>query len=114
MATCSTIKEKEKQDGGGMARKLLSIRKVREVLWLHFGAGLSALQIVASCNLGRSTIGEYLQRAQGAGLRWPLPENLDDTRLEAALFKRPICSNKQPLPDMNYLHTEMGRKGVIL
>jgi len=90
------------------------MRKVREVLRLHFGAGLSARQIAASCNLGRSTVGEYLQRAQEAGLSWPLPESMDDTRLEAALFKRPICSDTRPLPDMNYLHTEMRRKGVTL
>lgn len=97
-----------------MARKGLSMRKVREVLRLHFGAGLSARKIAASCNIGRSTVGEYLQRAQEAGLGWPLPEDMDDTQLEAALFRRPSYSNTRPLPDMNYLHTEMRRKGVTL
>lgn len=90
------------------------MRKVREVLRLHFGAGLSARQVARSCNIGRSTVGEYLQRARDAGLSWPLPAGMDDTRLEAALFKRPNYKTTRPLPDMNYLHTEMRRKGVTL
>lgn len=97
-----------------MARKGLSMRKVREVLRLHFGAGLSARKIATSCNIGRSTVGEYLQRAQEIGLGWPLPEGMDDTQLEAILFKRPSHSSTRPLPDMNYLHTEMRRKGMTL
>lgn len=97
-----------------MARKGLSMRKVREVLRLHFGAGLSARKIATSCNTGRITVGEYLQRAQDVGLSWPLPEDMDDTRLEAVLFRRPSYSNTRSLPDMNYLHTEMRRKGVTL
>lgn len=97
-----------------MARKVLSMRKVREVLRLHFYAGLSARKIANSCNIGRSTVGEYLQRAKEVGLVWPLPQEMDDAQLEAALFKRPSYSNTRPLPDMNYLHTEMRRKGMTL
>jgi len=90
------------------------MRKVREVLRLHFGAGLSARKVARSCKIARSTVGEYIQRAQNAGLSWPLPEGMDDAQLEAALFKRPNYSTKRPQPDMHYLHTEMRRKGVTL
>ena len=53
-------------------RKGLSMRKVREILRLHFDAGLSTRQMARSCNIGRSTVGEYVQRARHAGLGWPL------------------------------------------
>lgn len=38
----------------GMSRKGLSMRKVREVLRLRFGAGLSVRQIARSCNIAKS------------------------------------------------------------
>ena len=34
-----------------------------------------------SCGIGRPTVAEYLRRAQEAGVSWPLPADLDDTRL---------------------------------
>ncbi len=97
-----------------MPRKGISMRKVREILRLHFGAGLSIRQVAQSCNIGRSTAGEYIQRARNAGLGWPLPEDMDETQLEAALFKRPNYNTKRPPLDIHYLHTEMCRKGVTL
>ncbi|MDP3051358.1 MAG: IS21 family transposase [Eubacteriales bacterium] len=97
-----------------MPRKGLSMRKVREILRLHFDAGLSIRQVARSCNIGHSTVGEYLQRARNVGLSWPLAEGMDDTQLEAALFKRSNYNSKRPQPDMRHLHTEMRRKGVTL
>jgi hypothetical protein len=47
------------------------MRKVREVLRLHFDAGLSARKIALSCNIARSTVGEYINRAVDDGLEWP-------------------------------------------
>jgi transposase len=89
------------------------MRKVREVLRLHYGAGLSARQIARSCNIARSTVGEYIERAKNASLSWPLPD-VDDTQLEAILFRRPQRRPGRPLPPMSYLHTEMRKKGVTL
>ena len=88
------------------------MRKVREILRLHLEAGLSARQIARSCNIGRSTVGDYLERAREAGLRWPLPAEMDDTQLEARLFQRSYSPHQRPLPDIQYLHTELHRKGV--
>ena len=36
--------------------------------------------------LARSTVRETLKRAEGAGLSWPLPEDMNDKALEAALY----------------------------
>jgi len=38
------------------------------------------------CSLGQAAVHRYLQKAAAAGLRWPLPEDLDDRRLDELLF----------------------------
>ena len=77
---------------------------------------LSNKQIAKSCNIARSTIREYLERAQCAGLTWPLPSDLDDGRLEALLFSIPPTAlpEKRGLPAMEHLRRELTRKGVTL
>jgi hypothetical protein len=43
------------------------MRKIKEVLRLHFEAGLSAGQIAKICELGKGTVRRFLTRAEGAG-----------------------------------------------
>ena len=69
-----------------MPAKRLSMRKIKEILRLTWSSGLSNRQIARSCALARSTVAEYLRRAQAAGLSWPLPAEWDDVRLEELLF----------------------------
>jgi hypothetical protein len=64
-----------------MPRKRISMRKIKEVLRLKFEGGLTYDAIGRSCNIGHTTVGEYLKRAQEAGLRWPLPADMDDNLL---------------------------------
>ena len=52
------------------------MRKVREVLRLKEAAGLSNRQIARCCKIARSTVADYLSRAEAAGLRWPLPDDM--------------------------------------
>lgn len=65
----------------------LPMRKIREVLRLAAGS-MSTRQIAASLSVGRTTLREYLGRAQSAGLSWPLPDDLSDGDLERMLFPR--------------------------
>ncbi|EQD33660.1 transposase subunit, partial [mine drainage metagenome] len=53
------------------------MRKVREVLHLASGKGLSRRQVSEALRLPASTVGDYLKRAAGAGVTWPLPDGLD-------------------------------------
>ena len=69
-----------------MAARRLSMRKIKEVLRLHYEKGLSAREIARSLDIGRGTIRNYLDRAQRAGLSWPLPSELDEASLEHRLF----------------------------
>lgn len=65
------------------------MRKVKEVLRLHFEAHLSERQIAKTCLVGKGTIRRYLERFQAAGLSWPLPAELDEASLEKKLFPPP-------------------------
>lgn len=57
-----------------------------------------------------------VRRAQAAGLSWPLPEELDDARLERLLFPPAVrCIDQpRPLPDWSVVHRELTRQGVTL
>jgi len=92
------------------------MRKIKEVLRLKWQHGHSNKQIALSCKIARSTVSEYLDRAQRAGLTWPLDATLDDGALEALLFpdKHAIVSSARSMPSMEYLHRELKRKGVTL
>lgn len=77
-----------------MPAERLPMRKIKEILRLKLGGGLSARQIARSLKIARSTVAEYLRRAEEAGLAWPLPEDLDETAIERLLFppKTPFLS----------------------
>lgn len=96
-----------------MAKKRLSMRKIKEILRLR-AAGLSARQIGASINAPKSTVADYLKRADSAKISWPLPEKTDETDLVRSLFAFAAPPTKPPLPDSGYIHTELKKKGVTL
>ena len=52
------------------------MRKIKEVLRLKFELGLGLRQIARSCSIGLGTVHEYLQRAEAAGVTWPLAGRL--------------------------------------
>ena len=92
------------------------MRVIREVLRLAWSCGFSQRQISISCRIARSTVHDCILRAKVAKLSWPLPDDLDDTKLEALLYKtmgRPK-TDKAPL-DFAYLHKELhSHKGMSL
>ena len=90
------------------------MRKIREVLRLKGGKGLSARQVAGAVHISPATVADIVRRASLAGLTWPLDEELDDERLEELLYPRPAKEPTRPLPDMKRLHTELARKGVTL
>jgi len=99
-----------------MPAKRLSMRKIKEILRLRYEVGLSNRQIARSCSMGRTAVADYLRRAAAAGFSWPLPEGMDETRVERLLFPPPpsIPSSERPLPEWQDIHTELRRKGVTL
>lgn len=92
------------------------MRKVKEVLRLSWGCALSNRKVARSCSTTHGTVAEYVRRARRAGLSWPLPEDLDDARLEELLWPPPvlISTEERPLPDWSVVDRELRGKGVTL
>ena len=90
------------------------MRKIREVLRLKLDLRLTDQQVAHSVKLARSTVQNYVSRAQQAKLSWPLPADLDDTQLGALLFRTPEQAATSPAhaPDWTRLDQELRRKGV--
>lgn len=97
-----------------MAGRRLSMRKIKEVIRLNWDQGFSARQIARSCGMARSTVKEFLNRAQVAGLIWPLPPDMDDHALENLLFPKTPEPVDRAAPDMGQIHRELRRPGVTL
>jgi len=91
------------------------MRKIREALRLKRECQYSDRKTARSCGLSRPVVAEYVCRAQAAGLFWPLPDDLDESTLEARLFPAgPTAPLTRPLPDWATVHWELARKGVTL
>ncbi|MBN0574074.1 IS21-like element ISPpu23 family transposase, partial [Pseudomonas aeruginosa] len=70
--------------------------------------------IAVSVQIGRVTVGDYLNRFAASGLAWPC--SLSDSELEQQLFPPPpaVPSEQRPLPDWAWVHAELRRPGVTL
>jgi transposase len=87
------------------------MRRIEEVLRLK-AAGMSSRDIARSSGIGKTTVYEYLARAEAAGIAWPLEEGTDAERLEALLFPAPTAelSSRRPVPDWREVHRELKAK----
>ncbi|WP_046007346.1 IS21 family transposase [Pseudoalteromonas rubra] len=110
-----------------MPKKRTTMSKIRDVFRLKFDAKLPNRDVahclkfdaklpnrdVAHClKMGAATVSDLLGRFNTANLSWPLPDDLNDLQLEAALFpKRPLPAVKA-LPDFALIHQELKRKGM--
>ena len=91
------------------------MRKVREVLRLHYATGMSLRAIARSLKVSSATVGKCIRRAEAQGLGWPLPDSLDDAGLERRLFPAPAPRGKpRPVPRWSEVHRELRAKGVTL
>jgi transposase len=91
----------------------ISMRQIKEVLRLKHAARLSHRQIARALRLSLGVVSKYLSAAERAGLAWPLPDAMDDTALERALW--PGGEPPEPRfarPDFAYVHEQLKRKGV--
>ena len=90
------------------------MRKVREILRLKHERKLSDRQIALAIGIARSTVGEYLARAEADGLTWGIAETLGDADVEARLFRQ--LGQNEPTTrapiDFNWVHMELRRAGV--
>ena len=96
-------------------RKRTTMRKVREVLRLHFEGRLSNQQIANALQISKTSVFNILGRFKETGMNWPAPEDLSDTELEARLYrKEPSKSKSEILPDFEYIEEELARPHMTL
>ena len=53
------------------------MRKIRDVLRYRHNAGLSLDAIARALKISKGVVAKYLRLADDAGLKWPLPDDLD-------------------------------------
>jgi transposase len=84
------------------------MRKINEVLRLHFELKLRQREIARACSISQGAVHNYLKKAAAAGIAWPLPEGWDEKRVEQTLFgdRRPVERRSRALPDFASLHEQ--------
>lgn len=90
------------------------MRRIKEALHLFLNKGLSQTQVAGALALARSTVQDYLNRAQKAGLTVDALDALTEEALERMLFRREAPAQGRPEPDCQYLQVEMRKIGVTL
>jgi len=99
-----------------MSQERLSMRKISEALRLKWVVGLSNREVGRSCHISHSTVSEYLKRAEAAGLKWPIPETLDEDGLYRLLFPERVvdAAPTKLLPDWEQVRKELKKRNVTL
>lgn len=92
------------------------MRKIRQVLRLHYESKLSRREIARSLGLSRDAVADYLTRAAAARIGWPIVPEIDDTELEQRLFPPAPASKtgRKTEPDWAKVHQELKRKDATL
>ena len=100
-----------------MPTQRLSMRRIKQLLTMHFGAGASTRAISRELGIAPSTVREYLGRASAAGIGWPLAADVTDESLLARLFVNAgvrTGARFHAEPDWSALVRELKRPGVNL
>lgn len=98
-----------------MANNRLSMRKITEALRLLHECNRSHREIAAAIGSSPTTVGNYLRRAQQAGITYPLPEGMTDDEINARLFPPlPAPDIIRSEPDWAWVHRELRKKSVTL
>ena len=92
------------------------MRRTKDILRLRFESGLGLRQIARSLSISVGTVHDYLERAAAAGIKWPLPDGLDDSHLEAALFRQTVVAAppRKTQPDYAAIHQQLQKPHVTL
>jgi len=101
-----------------MRGKPLKMHHIREVLRLA-ATGTSNRMVSGCLGIARSTVADVLERAEAAGLTWPLAPEIGDAELAQALYQRPARSphlgaRRHAEPDWAAIHLELKRPHVTL
>lgn len=95
-----------------MPAQRVFMRRIREVLRLKHEAKLGRNRIAEATGISHGAVSRYLERAERAGVSWPLPAEMDDSALERLLFPEAVAyQERQPL-NFVYLKEQLHNKIV--
>jgi len=91
--------------------RILSMKKVREVLRLHLLMQFSSRKIQGATGVARTTIQDYIKRCNEANILIDKLDKINDDELKLKLFPEQIASKtNEPykvMPNYNYVHNEL-------
>ena len=93
--------------------KLLSMVKFREIIRLH-ELGNNQTEIATSCGVARSTVQDYIRRAEAKQLKYEELKSLSDREAKALLGKHSSRSSESEFINFERIHSELQSKGVTL
>jgi len=93
--------------------RVLEMKKIKEILRLK-SLGLSQTKIAQGANVSRSTVQDYLGRAEVAGVDYSAIESLEDSEISKLLGKQEKASKRKAKPDYHYIRRELSKKNVTL
>ncbi len=77
----------------------ISMRKLKEILRLKYGANLTHRQIAKSLSISPSSVSTYANRAARLGITcWPLDDTWDDSKLTRAFFTTKVQPKQYSFP----------------
>jgi len=93
----------------------LSMKKIKEILKLRYITDISLRQISRAVEVPSSTVSDYCKRFKIT--KYTIDEflQIDDDKIYQILFPEKKLPNKyknRPLPDVEYIHKEIAKKGV--
>jgi transposase len=91
------------------------MRRIKEVLRLKHGLGLSDTAVSRSVRIARATVKDYLDRAAAAGLNWEITAELSEAELDRRLLA--AADTRHPgraLPDWEAVEKALRGRGVTL
>jgi len=92
----------------------LTMRKLKEVARLYLEHNLGVRPIARACNISTSTASVYVEKLKGLGIPYKDISEMDEDVLSGLIFPREERASGKPLPDFDYLHGELKKKGVTL
>ena len=90
--------------------RILSMKKVREVLRLYLGMQLSPRKIKGATGVARTTVQEYIKRCDMTDITIDKLDAMNDDTLELKLFgeqKASTVKSIKVMPDYDYVHNEL-------
>lgn len=91
-----------------------SMRRIKDCLRLYYESKQSKSAVSRALRIARSTVADYLRRADSTGLAWSELSKLSDDELEARLFRKPEqVPESRPLPDWEQIHKQLHAKSYV-